>query len=170
MADKRLRKLRRQEMLEMLLEIEQENESLAEENARLKEQIKEQREKLGRSGALEEENARLKQQLEERALVFSSAGSLAEASVQISGLLEAAQKTADLYLEGVRAKEARLQEENRKRLLKTKNLCMRYAERTEKLCLGRADIRRERTKKDPLLKEQVEALFRDITEAEPDGD
>ena len=39
MTDKQLRKLRRSELLEMLMEIEQENETLAEENRVLRQKL-----------------------------------------------------------------------------------------------------------------------------------
>ena len=78
MADRQLRKLRREELLQMLLEMEQENEQLAQENRRLKEQ------------------------LAEREVRIAEAGSLAEAALRLSGVFEAAQEAADLYVENVR--------------------------------------------------------------------
>jgi len=78
MADRQLRKLRREELLQMLLEIEQENEQLAKENRRLREQ------------------------LAQREIGIAEAGSLAEAALKLSGVFEAAQEAADLYVENVR--------------------------------------------------------------------
>lgn len=40
--------------------------------------------------------------LEEQKQTFQNAGSLADAAVQISGVLEAAQKAADIYLRNIR--------------------------------------------------------------------
>ena len=40
--------------------------------------------------------------LEEQKHTFQNAGSLADAAVQISGVLEAAQKAADIYLRNIR--------------------------------------------------------------------
>lgn len=80
MTDKEVRKLRKAELLELLVE-------LSEENDRLKEEIKE-----------------LNQKLEDRKLKIDNCGSIAEASLVISGVFEAAQKAADCYLENVKRK------------------------------------------------------------------
>ena len=42
---------------------------------------------------------------------LSNLGSMAEVSVQLSGVLEAAQKTAELYLEAAKAKAVQIEEE-----------------------------------------------------------
>jgi regulator of replication initiation timing len=78
MADRQLRRLKREELLQMLLELEQENEQLAQENRRLREQ------------------------LAQREVCIAEAGSLAEAALKLSGVFEAAQRAADLYVENVR--------------------------------------------------------------------
>ena len=78
MTDKQLRKLRRSELLEMLMEIEHENETLAAENHELR--------------------ARLK----DKQLRIEKSGSLAEAALQLSGVFEAAQRAAELYLENIK--------------------------------------------------------------------
>ena len=78
MADARLRKLRREELLQMLLDLERENEQLAQENRELREQ------------------------LAKREIAIGQAGSLAEAALKLSGVFEAAQEAADLYVENVR--------------------------------------------------------------------
>ena len=80
--DRRLQKLKRDELLQILLEIEQENEQLA------------------------EENRRLKAQLAQREVILSEAGNIAEASLRLSGVFEAAQKAADLYVESVKRQYA----------------------------------------------------------------
>lgn len=80
MADRQLRKLRRDELLRMLLEMEQENEQLA------------------------AENRELRRQLAQRELAIAESGSLAEAALKLSGVFEAAQEAADLYLENVKRK------------------------------------------------------------------
>lgn len=80
MTDKEVRKLRKTELLELLIEI-------SEENDRLKEEIN-----------------RLHQQLEDRQLKIENCGSIAEASVLICGVLEAAQNAADCYLENIKHK------------------------------------------------------------------
>ena len=79
MADKTLQKMNRRELLELLVE----------QNRRI--------------DALEAENESLRQKLEDRRLRLQNVGSIAEASLQLSGIFEAAQKAADLYLQQVRA-------------------------------------------------------------------
>lgn len=69
-----LRKLRRDELIEIIYELKQENIKLKAENEKL------------RSISIRVENA----------------GSLAEVAGQVSGILSAAQKTADLYLEALK--------------------------------------------------------------------
>ena len=78
MTDKELKKLNRTKLLQMLLEVERENETLRARNAELEE-------KMSR-----------------RELQIASAGSIAEASLKLSGIFEAAQKAADQYLYNVR--------------------------------------------------------------------
>ena len=78
MTDKELRKLRRGELLEMLLEQTKENE-------RLKKQI-----------------ADLETQIEDRKIILKQSGSIAEAALKLNGVFEAAQKAAEQYLENVR--------------------------------------------------------------------
>lgn len=112
--DTELRKLRKGELLELLLEVEEENEQLAGENRRLKEQ------------------------LEDKRVSLASIGSIAEASLQLSGVLEAAQKAADIYLHNVRAMA---QDEERARaryLSETRALCLDHAREVERLCLDYA--------------------------------
>ena len=96
MTDNELRKLKRTDLLELLLAQEKENEDLRRQ--------------------LQEAQARL----EERKLALEEAGSIAEASLRLSGVFEAAQTAADQYLENVRrlsegqeARCARLEEESR---------------------------------------------------------
>lgn len=78
MTDQELRKLRRTDLLELLLAQEKENEEL-------RRQIQQ-----------------LQDRLEERELTMINAGSIAEASMQLNGVFEAAQAAADQYLASVR--------------------------------------------------------------------
>lgn len=48
-----------------------------------------------------EENQRLRRKLEDRKLVMEESGSLAEAALRISGVFEAADRAAQIYLESV---------------------------------------------------------------------
>ena len=76
--DRRLQKLKRDELLQILLEVEQENEQLVEENRQLRSQLAQQE------------------------IVLSEAGSIAEASLKLSGIFEAAQEAADRYVASVK--------------------------------------------------------------------
>ena len=86
MTDKELRKMRRQDLLKLLLEERKENDTLRQ--------------------ALAEAN----QRLEDREILFREAGSLAEVCVNIYKLMNDAQKAADLYLENIYRAGAKLQE------------------------------------------------------------
>ncbi len=77
MTDKELKKLKRSDLLEMLITQSKEVDSL-------KKQLQEAQEKL-----------------EKRDIAISSAGSIAEAALGVNQIFELAQKTADQYLENV---------------------------------------------------------------------
>ena len=79
MTDQELRKLKRTELLELLLTQEKENEEL-------RRQLQEARDRLA-----------------ERKLSLDEAGSIAEAAMRLNGVFEAAQAAADQYLENVRS-------------------------------------------------------------------
>ena len=79
MADNRLSKMSRKELLEMLLE-----------QSRLLD-------------SREKEIERLNALLEDRRVIAEKAGSIAEAALRLSGVFEAAQKAADIYLESIGA-------------------------------------------------------------------
>ena len=79
MTDSALKKLRRPQLLELLLAVTQENE------------------------ALKRENAELTRRLNEKTITIQNAGSIAEASLRLSGVFEAAQSAADRYLRSIQA-------------------------------------------------------------------
>lgn len=81
MTDKELHRLKRSELLEILVE-------MSEENDRLK-----------------EENESLKNQLCDKNIQIENSGSIAEAALKLSGIFEAAQKAADCYLENIKNKK-----------------------------------------------------------------
>ena len=81
-----LKKLNRTELLELLLEVTRENE-------RLKKRLKIYEEAV-----------------QDREIAIAESGSLAEAAMKISGVLEAAQEAADLYLENIMRMEQELAE------------------------------------------------------------
>jgi len=79
MTDRELRKLKKDDLLSLLLAQSKEIERL------------------------NEELELTKKQLEERRLFIARSGSLAEASMALYQVIENAQKAADLYLENVKA-------------------------------------------------------------------
>ena len=72
-----LKKLSRQDLLEMLIESER--------------YVKH----------LERELAKTKKQLDDRRIMIENSGSIAEAALKLSGIFEAAQAAADQYLENI---------------------------------------------------------------------
>ena len=87
MTDKEFHKLKRTELLRLLLEERKENE-------RLRDRINE-----------------LEEQVQKTTLDLENAGSIAEASLRLSGVFEAAQHAADLYLNSIRQKYPEAQDE-----------------------------------------------------------
>lgn len=79
MTEKELKRLTRTELLEMLLE---------------------QTKKID---ALTEELSEAKTKLASREIAIANSGSLADAALAVSGIMESAQKAADLYLENLKA-------------------------------------------------------------------
>lgn len=80
--NRKLRKMKKIELLEMLLEQEREIEKL------------------------QAENEELKEKLENKRLTLEKAGSIAEAALSLSGVFEAVQKAAEMYLESVKPEDA----------------------------------------------------------------
>ena len=78
MTEKELKKLNRYQLLELLLV------------------------QTKRADQLQEEVDGLKAQMESSALNLSKLGSIAEAAMQVSGVLEASQRAADLYFESAK--------------------------------------------------------------------
>lgn len=74
MTEKQLKKLKRYQLLELLI-------MQTEENEKMQAQVKE-----------------LEEKLKEKAVSISSLGSIAEASLQLSGVFTAAQESADMYV------------------------------------------------------------------------
>lgn len=83
MTDKELRRLKRVDLLELLI-------AQTRENDRLKKELTE-----------------AKAELEERGVILSQAGSIAEASLQLNDVFGAAQAAADQYVASVRILEER---------------------------------------------------------------
>lgn len=81
MAEKELRRMSREELVEIIYAMQQ------------------------RQQQLEQEKADLQAKLEERTLKWEKAGSLAEAALSLNDVFAAAQAAADQYLESVKAGE-----------------------------------------------------------------
>lgn len=102
-------KLRRKELLEILLKqteltekyersyrrsvielksVQSKNEALETENESLKQQLSDMKRKMNR----------MSEELEERRIFIEESGSIAEAAARINGLFEAAQKTVDDFI------------------------------------------------------------------------
>ena len=84
MTDAQLRKLKRRELLEILLEQAKEIEQL------------------------EKENSSLRHQLEDRQIHVQRAGTMAEAAFALNGVFEAADAAVSQYIENIRTMEAEM--------------------------------------------------------------
>ena len=78
MNERELKKLRRADLLEMLITLSKENEQLR------------------------KELAIARKRLARRAIILEESGSIAEAALRLNGVFEAAQAAADQYLESLR--------------------------------------------------------------------
>lgn len=98
MTDKELKSLSRAELLEMLIAVTKDNESLR------------------------DENNELQKKLDDKKINMSKAGSIAEASLQLNGVFSAAEAAAAQYLENIRNQEQmckRMQDEAEEKAAKT---------------------------------------------------
>ena len=117
MADKELRKLKRRELLRMLLaqceeterlqreleEIREEYGAMAESYGRLKKKLDLKDERLNQKDAkIGELSSQLKEMEASRLIELEEAGSIAEAAIRINGVFEAAQEAAEQYLMNIR--------------------------------------------------------------------
>ena len=82
MTDRKLKKMNRRELLELLVEQERELE-------RLQEMLRE-----------------VEERTQSREIRISKAGSIAEAALMLNGVFEAAQAAADQYLDNIRREHA----------------------------------------------------------------
>ena len=110
MTDRELRKLKRRDLLQLLLESEKENRRLTAE--------------------LDE----LRAALEKQELVLEEVGSIAEASLQLSNVFGEAQKAADNYLENVRRVCADRDQKSRELAATRIERSRRMLEETERRC------------------------------------
>lgn len=104
MTEKELKKLNRYQLLELLVDQTQ------------------------RADRLQQELDSVRAQLAEQNIRLSKLGSIAEASLQVTGIFDAAQKAADMYLDAARL-QARIIEDEAK---KTARTIIRNAEITDR--------------------------------------
>lgn len=101
MRSKELKRLSRNDLLEMMLALSKENEELR------------------------ETVALLKRQLEDRTITIDAAGSLAEAALQLNGVFEAAQAACEQYTQNIHDRSAHLEATCRRREQETQEICDR---------------------------------------------
>jgi len=89
MTQKELKRLRRSDLVEMLLE-------LSKENARLRGEI-----------------ADMEARLNDRTIAIAQAGSLAEAVLELNGVFAAAQNACDQYIQNTKERCQRMEEDTR---------------------------------------------------------
>ena len=99
MTEKELKRLRRADLLELLLE-------QSRENARLRRELEEAR-----------------AELEDRTIRIENSGTMAEAAVALSGVFEAAQSACDLYLENIRLRNQEAEQYKDNILRQLQDLC-----------------------------------------------
>ncbi len=120
----KLKKLKRIELLELLLEQTEENEILVKENIRLK-----------------EENEVLRQKNEDRKISLEKAGTIAEAAFILNGVYDAAEKAAVQYLDSLKElcesqaqKKAQTEEYCNTLVCQAQKRCEAIVEKTKKQC------------------------------------
>lgn len=86
MTSKDLKRLRRADLLEMLLELSRENDKLR------------------------QDNQELRRQLDDRTIVIEKSGSLAEAALQLNGVFEAAQEACEQYIQNIQSRSQNMQQ------------------------------------------------------------
>lgn len=107
MTDKELNKLRRSELLEIMLNLKTE------------------------SDRLRQENEELRLTLNERNVSLEKSGNIAEAALQLSGIFEKAQQAADIYLSSIKKtyeQKDKIISEAQSKAKKIINDAKRYAE------------------------------------------
>ncbi len=108
MSDRELRKLKRAELLELLIEKSKENEELKKE--------------------VED----LRKELDDKQIRMESAGNIAEAALQLSGIFEVAQTAAEHYLNNIVALSGKQEEICAKMEAETKAKCEQMEKEAEK--------------------------------------
>lgn len=113
MTEKELRKLRREDLLDMLIH-------QSEDYARLTEEL-----------------AKAKEELAQRALAMENAGTLADAAFQLNGVYHAADEACRQYVESMRQmheEQLKIQEECLRQKVESEEYCRRMEESTRERC------------------------------------
>lgn len=110
MTEKELKKLRRSDLLELLLDVTREKEQLQQE--------------------LEQVRA----QLESKTIAIESAGSLAEAVLQLNGVLEATQNACDQYTWNIHQRSSQQEAICDQMERETRERCDQLEQETQKRC------------------------------------
>lgn len=117
LSDKELQRLKRVDLLELLLEQSKENESL-------KQMLKEK----------DKEMKQLQKKVEGREIIMKEAGSIAEVSFQLNGVFEAAENAAKQYLDNLQAMHDKECYEFLKKEEEMEGRCQEMLELTSKRC------------------------------------
>ena len=129
MTDAELRKLKRTDLLEMLVEQGKENE------------------------ALKAKVAELEAKLSDREIRIEEAGTLAQAAFEMNGVLEAAQAAANQYLDNIKMLNERQESICARKETETKDKCAAMEQATKERC----ELMKEETKNQcEQLKQQTE--------------
>lgn len=99
MTERELKRLRRSDLLEILLDLSRENEQL------------------------KRELSDARDQLADRTIRMESVGSIAEAALQLNGVFEATQNACQQYLENIRQKSRQADEYRGELMLRLLNHC-----------------------------------------------
>ena len=145
MAERELRRLKRRELLQMLLVQCQETERLQKESDEMKEQLETVMESYGRlkkkldvkDERLNQKDARiaeLSREIEElkqwKEAEFEGSGSITEAALRLSEVFEEAQKAAEQYLDNVRKIKERTGEKSKPQVMQRPVSAGRLEEKT----------------------------------------
>ncbi|MDD7718229.1 MAG: hypothetical protein PUJ11_01825 [Eubacteriaceae bacterium] len=140
MTDVELRKLKRADLLEILVEQGQENEAL---KARVEE---------------------LEKKLEDREIRINNAGTIAEAAFEMNGVLEATQAAAQQYLDNIKLLSERQEKVCSEREEKTLNACAALKESVQAQCEKmKADTKKECDLMRKVAETDVEARWKELT-------
>lgn len=145
MTDRELRSLNRAELLEILINLSEENESL------------------------KKRAAQLVDMLNDRKIAISRAGSIAEAALSLNGVFEAAQKASEQYLENIRDMQAQCEALRAEAEAQAKNIVTEARKRAD-MIIENAKLESSRYFEESakrLYKPKAENAFHKLSDALP---